>query len=281
MSLKELSAAKSFGGWVKRFSHHSLSVNTEMKFYVYLPPQAENSHVPVLYFLSGLECTDENFIVKGGALSWAAKHGIVLVSPDTSPRGAVIDGETDSWDFGVGAGFYVDATEPKWAKNYKMYSYVTVELPGLINSNFPVNLEKQAIFGHSMGGHGALICALKNPGKYKSVSAFAPISHPSEVPWGKKAFSGYLGSDINAWKAYDATELVASYSGPHLDILIDQGEGDRFHEDQLKPEDFASAAKGNSVVSVKLRIQPDYNHSYFFVSTFMEDHLTHHAAHLN
>jgi len=219
--------------------------------------------------------------VKGTALSWAAKHGVILVSPDTSPRGAGIEGETDCWDFGVGAGFYVDATEPKWAKNYKMYSYVTDELPGLINCNFPVNPEKQAIFGHSMGGHGALICALKNPGRYKSVSAFAPISHPSEAPWGKKAFSGYLGSDINTWKAYDATELVTRYSGPHLDILIDQGEGDHFHKDQLKPEDFDGAAKGNSAISVKLRIQPDYNHSYFFVSTFMEDHLAHHAAHLH
>jgi len=265
---------------VKRYSHQSSVVNTEMKFYVYIPPQAQKSPAPVLYFLSGLECSDENFIVKGGALAWAAKCGIVLVSPDTSPRGAGVEGESDSWDFGVGAGFYVDATEQKWAKNYRMYSYVTSELPSLISTNFPVNSEKQSIFGHSMGGHGALICALKNPGKYKSVSAFAPISHPIEVPWGKKAFSGYLGPDTNTWKAYDATELVVDYSGPHLDILIDQGEGDRFHKEQLMPEVFESAAKNNSNVSVKLRLQAEYNHSYFFVSTFMEDHLAHHAAHL-
>jgi len=279
-TLKELSTVKTFGGWVKRYSHLSTTVQTEMKFYVFLPPQVNNAPAPVLYYLSGLECSDENFIVKGGAFEWAAKYGIILVSADTSPRGAGVEGETDSWDFGVGAGFYVDATEPKWAKNYRMYSYITNELPNLINSNFPTIPEKKSIFGHSMGGHGALICALKNPGTFKSVSAFAPISHPSVVPWGRKAFSGYLGSDESKWKEYDATELVGKYHGEKLDILIDQGTGDRFHNEQLKPEDFEVAAKSNSHVSVTLRLQQDYNHSYFFVSTFMQDHIAHHAKYL-
>jgi len=253
---------------------------TEMKFHVFLPPQVVVGPAPVLYFLAGVECTDEFFIVKGGALEWAAKYGIILVSSDTSPRGAGVEGETDSWDFGVGAGFYVDATEPKWSKNYRMYSYVTKELPNLINSHFPTIPEKRSIFGHSMGGHGALTIALKNPGVFKSVSAFSPITHPSVVPWGKKAFTGYLGSDESKWKEYDATELVAHYHGDKLDILIDQGSGDRFLNDQLKPGDFEAAAKSNSHVAVTVRLQPEYNHSYFFVSTFMQDHIAHHAKYL-
>jgi len=265
---------------VKRYSHESTAVQTEMKFCVFLPSQASISPAPVLYYLSGLECTDEKFIVKGGALEWAAKHGIILVSPDTSPRGAGIEGEADSYDFGVGAGFYIDATEPKWSKNYRMYTYVTSELPNLVNSNFPTIPEKKSIFGHSMGGHGALICALKNPGSFKSVSAFAPISHPSTIPCGRRAFFGYLGNDENKWKEYDATELVGKYHGDKLDVLVDQGAVDRFLNDDLKPGDFEVAAKSNPNVTVTLRLQPDYNHSYFFVRTFMQDHIAFHAKHL-
>jgi len=267
---------------VKRYSHFSHSVNTEMKFHVFEPPQQANAPVPVLWYLAGLECTDENFFQKGGAQQWASKFGIMLVAPDTSPRGAGVEGETQSWDFGVGAGFYVDATEPKWSKNYRMYSYVTNELPQLISSNFKVLSDSQSIFGHSMGGHGAIVCAMKNPGKYKSVSAFAPICNPCEAPWGKKAFSGYLGDDISKWKAYDASHLAASYCGPPLDILIDQGGADRFLQEQLKPLEFQSAVNNNarSSITLNLRIQDDYNHSYFFVSTFMGDHIAHHAKYL-
>ncbi|KAF3825825.1 hypothetical protein GH733_006652 [Mirounga leonina] len=242
MALKQISSNKCFGGLQKVFEHDSVELNCKMKFAIYLPPKAETGKCPALYWLSGLTCTEQNFISKAGYHQAASEHGLVVIAPDTSPRGCNIKGEDESWDFGTGAGFYVDATEDPWKTNYRMYSYVTEELPQLINANFPVDPQKMSIFGHSMGGHGALICALKNPGKYKSVSAFAPICNPVLCPWGKKAFSGYLGTDQSKWKAYDATHLVKSYPGSQLDILIDQGKDDQFLSDgQLLPDNFIAA----------------------------------------
>eukprot|EP01098_Paradermamoeba_levis_P009057 TRINITY_DN3751_c0_g1_i1.p1 TRINITY_DN3751_c0_g1~~TRINITY_DN3751_c0_g1_i1.p1 ORF type:complete len:282 (-),score=82.58 TRINITY_DN3751_c0_g1_i1:135-980(-) len=280
MSAKQLSSAKCYGGFVKRFSHQSTVLNCEMKFHIFFPSETEPT--PVLYWLSGLTCTDENFITKAGAQRAAAHHKVALVCPDTSPRGAGIEGEAESWDFGVGAGFYVDATEPKWSKFYNMYSYITVELPAVLKENFPNLLtDKQSIFGHSMGGHGALICALKNPGKYKSASAFAPISNPVNCPWGKKAFTGYLGADQEKWNAYDASVLIQSYKGPDLDILIDQGLADKFYvEKQLLPEELQKAAAAANH-KVHLRLQEGYDHSYYFISSFVDDHIAHHAKHLH
>jgi len=237
--------------------------------------------VPVVYFLSGLTCTDENFTTKAGAQRVAAKHGIALVAPDTSPRGCGIEGEDDSWDFGTGAGFYVDSTTPKFKENYNMYSYVTNELPRLIDQEFNVDGTKKSIFGHSMGGHGALICAMKNPGMYKSASAFSPIAHPMACPWGVKAFTGYLGEDQSTWKAYDATELSKTYTGDVLDILCDQGEADDFLKKELLPQDFIEASKSNPKLNVDFRFQPDYDHSYYFIASFVEDHLNFHAKHLS
>jgi S-formylglutathione hydrolase len=276
--LTQKSSAKCFGGFIRRYSHFSHVLQCTMHFTVFVPPQSANKP-PVLYWLSGLTCTDENFITKAGAQKSAALNNIFLVCPDTSPRGVNIEGETDSWDFGSGAGFYVTATDPKWSKHYNMYDYVVNELPHLINNNFSVDSTHNSIFGHSMGGHGALICALKNPGKYKSVSAFAPISNPINCPWGQKAFTGYLGSNKENWKNWDATELVNQYNGPNLDILIDQGTEDKFlGEKQLLPENFQSAA--SSKHHLTLRMQEGYDHSYYFISTFIDDHIKHHAAHL-
>lgn len=251
-----------------------------MTFTIYLPPAAlTGTRVPVLYWLSGLTCTDENFITKAGAQRAAAAHGIALVCPDTSPRGAGVEGETASWDFGVGAGFYVNATQDPWSKFYRMYDYVTEELPALVKAQFPVT-EAQSISGHSMGGHGALICALKNPSRYRSVSAFAPICNPTQCPWGRKAFSGYLGPDEEEWKKYDATELVKAYKGPDLHILVDQGTADSFYTGgQLLPENF-SAACAASGVHADVRMQEGYDHSYYFISTLIDDHIRHHASFL-
>eukprot|EP00744_Colponema_vietnamica_P016587 GILI01023273.1.p1 GENE.GILI01023273.1~~GILI01023273.1.p1 ORF type:complete len:280 (+),score=90.05 GILI01023273.1:91-930(+) len=274
-----LSSAKCFGGLVNRYSHQSSATQTPMKFHVFVPPQASAQRVPVLYWLSGLTCTDENFITKAGAIRKAAQEGLLLVAPDTSPRGVSIEGDSDSWDFGVSAGFYVDATEPKWLPHYRMYSYITEELPALIHSNFNVDPERQSIFGHSMGGHGALICALKNPGKYKSVSAFAPICNPVNCPWGVKAFTGYLGDNKDLWKQYDATELVRAYKGPSLNILVDQGAADKFLEGQLMPQALSKACE-EAAQPLALRLQEGYDHSYWFISTFVEDHIAHHAQFL-
>eukprot|EP00128_Syssomonas_multiformis_P018264 Colp12_sorted_trinity150504_noHs@31961 len=278
--IQEVSSAKCFGGYVKQYKHRSNVLNCDMSFVVYVPPQAETEQVPVLYFLSGLTCTDQNFITKAGAQQAAAELGIMLVCPDTSPRGVPIEGDSESWDFGVGAGFYVDATEEKWKTNYNMYSYVVDELPLLIIKNFSASPDRQSIFGHSMGGHGALICALKNPGLYKSASAFAPISNPINCPWGKKAFSGYLGSDAKAWEEYDATCLVAKYDGPNFNILIDQGTSDKFYiEKQLLPENLIAACKGSSVSAV-LRLQEGYDHGYYFIASFVAEHIKFHARYL-
>ncbi|XP_029186882.2 S-formylglutathione hydrolase-like [Acropora millepora] len=279
MGLEEVSSAKCFGGSQKVFKHHSSELKCDMKFGVYVPPISAAQKVPVLYWLSGLTCTEQNFITKAGAQRTAAEQGIMIVAPDTSPRSCGIEGEDDSYDFGSGAGFYVDATEENWKTNYRMFSYVTKELPALIASNFPVLPEKQSVFGHSMGGHGALICFLKNPGLYKSVSAFSPICNPVQCPWGQKALTGYLGSDKETWKEYDATELVKNYDGPIPDILIDQGTDDQFYPSQLLPENFVEACRSKNV-PVTLRMQEGYDHSYYFISSFVEDHVKHHARHL-
>ena len=249
-----------------------------MRFSVYLPPQAQSQPVPVLYFLSGLTCTEENFMAKAGAQQFAAQHGIMLVAPDTSPRNTGIAGEEQDWDFGTGAGFYVDATVEPWRSHYQMYSYVTSELPALIAEHFPANMARQGIFGHSMGGHGALVCALRNPNRYQSVSAFAPIAAPTQAPWGEKAFGGYLGSDRDAWCNYDATELVTKTQLNHT-ILIDQGSADPFLEKQLMVDRFQQACT-KAGQALTLRMQPNYDHSYYFISTFMRDHIRHHAANL-
>ncbi|XP_043476969.1 S-formylglutathione hydrolase isoform X1 [Leptopilina heterotoma] len=270
---------KIFGGWQKVYSHESTELKCKMNFGVYLPPQAESGPVPVIYWLSGLTCTETNFIQKAGAQKYAAEQGVMIVAPDTSPRGLNLPGEETSWDFGTGAGFYVDATEEPWKNNYKMYSYVTKELPALINEKFPAIPEKQSIMGHSMGGHGALICCLKNPGQYKTVSAFAPICNPINSPWGQKAFSGYLGENQDCWKKWDATELMKIYNGPPLDILIDQGSEDNFLTKELMPESIVPAAQSISM-PLTLRMQDGYDHTYFFISTFIEDHIKHHAKYL-
>ncbi|XP_033760240.1 S-formylglutathione hydrolase-like isoform X1 [Pecten maximus] len=281
MALTEVSSNKMFGGWQKVFSHESSELKCVMKFGVFIPAQAENKKVPVLYWLSGLTCTEQNFVTKAGSQKYAAEHGLIIVAPDTSPRGCNIEGEDDAYDFGSGAGFYVNATQDKWKTNYRMYAYVTEELPAVITSNFAAIPDKMSIFGHSMGGHGALICALKNPGKYKSVSAFAPICNPMNCPWGQKAFSGYLGENKDDWKAYDATELVKQYNGPPLEIHIDQGKADNFlPAGQLLPDNFVAAC-AEAKMPVVLRMQEGYDHSYYFMATFMEDHLKHHAKILN
>jgi S-formylglutathione hydrolase len=269
-----LASNKCFGGWLKRYKHTSTATGTEMVFAIYLPPQAQTEKVPVLYWLSGLTCTDENFMQKAGAQRMAAELGIALVAPDTSPRGTELPGEHDSYDFGSGAGFYVNATREPWAAHYNMFDYVTEELPALVEQYFPVT-DKRAISGHSMGGHGALICALKKPGRYASVSAFAPIANPVNCPWGEKAFSGYLGDDRESWKAWDACELVATVK-EKLPLLVDQGEADNFLEEQLKPEALEAACEAAGH-PLELRLQPGYDHSYFFVSSFIEDHMRHHA----
>jgi S-formylglutathione hydrolase len=267
-----------FGGTQRFYKHDSREIRGPMKFSAYLPPQARTGKVPVLYYLSGLTCTEETFPIKAHAQQVAAELGIILIAPDTSPREPRLPGDADSWDFGVGAGFYVDATVAPWSQYYRMYSYVTRELPEVVGANLPVQPGATGIFGHSMGGHGALVCALRNPDRYKSVSAFAPIAAPMQCPWGKKAFTNYLGSDTAAWRDYDATELVARRPfGAH--ILIDQGTGDQFLAEQLLPEKF-SAAAAKAGQKLNLRMQPGYDHGYYFMQTFMADHLHHHAKQL-
>merc|ERR1712038_1292533 len=266
------------GGYMKQFSHWSESCQCEMTFSIFLPERKKrmDADPPVLYYLSGLTCTDENARTKAHFAQEAARVGLAVVFPDTSPRGLEIQGQDDSYDFGSGAGFYLNANHGDYAKNYKMYDYITNELPALVAALFPVDSTKSAITGHSMGGHGALICHLKNPGAYKSVSAFAPICNPTAVPWGEKAFTGYLGS-VEAGKAYDATELILKYNGPKAPILIDQGTADGFLSNQLKPTNFTAAAASNRY-PINLRMQALYDHSYYFISTFMRDHIRHHAT---
>ncbi|ABA20711.1 Putative esterase [Trichormus variabilis ATCC 29413] len=274
-NLKLISEYQSFGGKLGFYSHPSFTCNGEMRFAVYQPPQAAEKPLPILYFLSGLTCTEENFMAKSGAQRYAAEYGLILVAPDTSPRNTGIAGEDDEWDFGTGAGFYVDATEEPWRSHYQMYSYIVQELPALIAANFPIQAEKQGIFGHSMGGHGALVCALRNPHIFKSVSAFAPIVAPIGCPWGQKAFSRYLGNNQASWRAYDASELVKQL-GYHSQILIDQGTSDKFLTEQLLTDVFAQACKAVNQ-PLNLRYQTGYDHSYYFIASFIEDHIRHHA----
>ena len=280
MTVTTISRNKSCGGIQGTYSHESRETGCVMRFGVFLPPQAEAGAVPVLFWLSGLTCTEENFIVKAGAQRVAAELGLALVAPDTSPRGLKIPGEDESYDFGSGAGFYVDATEAPWSRGYRMYSYITQELFALVAATFPVDAARVGIFGHSMGGHGALTIALKNPDRYKSVSAFAPICSPLHCPWGEKALSGYLGADRAPWGEYDATALIEDrgWTGPA--ILVDQGIGDQFLDSQLKPELLAKAC-GEAGVALDLRMQQGYDHSYFFIATFIEDHLRFHALNLS
>jgi len=272
---------KVFGGMLSQYKHASTACKTEMKFAIWLPAGAK-ADIPVAYWLSGLTCTDANFIEKANAFGPAAEHRIAIVVPDTSPDALGIEGEADAYDFGTKAGFYVNATEAKWKENYNMYDYVTKELPELVRSNFGISATKQSIMGHSMGGHGALICALKNPGAYKSVSAFSPIVNPTNCAWGHKAFTGYLGS-VEAGQEYDATLLVSKYAGPTLPILIDQGSADNFlkpgqAECQLKPEKFQEAVDAaKPPVTLELRMQDGYDHSYYFISSFIKEHIAFHA----
>ena len=273
MTLERVEHRACFGGWQDVYRHRSSVLDCDMNFAIYLPPQAESGPVPVLYWLSGLTCSEQNFITKAGAQRYAAEHGVAIVAPDTRPRGDdVADGE--GYDLGKGAGFYVNATQAPWAAHYRMYDYVVDELPALVEANFPVT-SARAISGHSMGGHGALVVALRNPGRYRSVSAFSPIVAPSLVPWGEKAFTAYLGDDRAAWAGYDATELVKS-SSEKLPILVDQGEADEFLDGQLKPWLLKEAADAAGH-PVYLRMQPGYDHSYYFIASFIGDHIAHHA----
>lgn len=273
--MKQIESIKEFGGFLNRYTHDSEVCQCEMTFSVYLPPQVENGPVPVVYYLSGLTCTDDNVRTKAGAQRYAAELGVALVMPDTSPRGDDVPDEPDRYDLGKGAGFYVDSTTERWAKHYQMYSYVTKELPSLVEAELPLQKDNRAITGHSMGGHGALICALKNPGMYKSVSAFAPICHPVRCGWGEGCFGAYLGDDKESWKAYDATELVLAGANPG-EILVDQGDDDEFLADQLYPQDLVEACEKNGV-NITSRMQPGYDHSYHFISTFIGEHLAFHA----
>ncbi|EEW2235582.1 TPA: S-formylglutathione hydrolase [Escherichia coli] len=276
--MEMLEEHRCFEGWQQRWRHDSSTLNCPMTFSIFLPPPRDHTPPPVLYWLSGLTCNDENFTTKAGAQRVAAELGIVLVMPDTSPRGEQVAND-DGYDLGQGAGFYLNATQPPWATHYQMYDYLRDELPALIQSQFNVS-DRCAISGHSMGGHGALIMALKNPGKYTSVSAFAPIVNPCSIPWGIKAFSTYLGEDKNAWLEWDSCALMyASNAQDAIPTLIDQGDNDQFLADQLQPAVLAEAAR-QKAWPMTLRIQPGYDHSYYFIASFIEDHLRFHAQHL-
>lgn len=279
MTITTISHNKCFGGIQFIYSHQSQATHCTMRFGIFLPPQAQEIKVPVLYWLSGLTCTEENFISKAGAQRAAALLGFALVVPDTSPRGLSVPGEDESYDLGTGAGFYVDATREPWAQGYKMYSYVSQELPALVDKNFPIDSTRVGIFGHSMGGHGAITIALKNPHYFRSVSAFAPISSSMRCPWGEKALNAYLGAGRQSWEEYDAAALILTRGWKGPPILVDQGTLDQFLNQQLKPELLREACHAAGV-PVNLRMQPGYDHSYFFIASFIEDHLRFHAANL-
>lgn len=282
MTLEVISEHTAFGGKVGFYRHQSQVNQCVMQFSVYQPPQATDSPVPILTWLSGLTCTEETFMIKGGALRVAAELGLMLVAPDTSPRGDdVPDDPEGAYDFGLGAGFYVNATVAPWKKHYNMYDYVTKELAEIVNSEFPGDPLRQGIFGHSMGGHGALTLGLKNPDVFTSISAFAPICSPINCPWGQKALGNYLGNDKTQWSAYDATELARNVGGvrPATPIRVDQGLDDQFLEQELNPHLLEEACRGSGI-DLDLRRQPGYDHGYYFISTFMEDHLRHHAKYL-
>lgn len=278
MTIENLSVNKSFGGWQKQYSHYAKTVSCDMRFAIYLPPQASKANkVPVVYWLSGLTCTDENFMQKAGALRIAAELGIAIVAPDTSPRGVDV-ADDNAYDLGQGAGFYVNATQAPWDRHYQMYDYVVNELPALIEATFPVS-DKRAIAGHSMGGHGALTIAMKNPERYSSMSAFSPISNPLNCPWGQKAFTAYLGKDKASWRKHDASELMkqATHFVPGK---VDQGTADDFLTEQLKPEMLVAAAKKNNY-PLEVNLHDGYDHSYYFIASFIEEHLRFHANHLS
>jgi S-formylglutathione hydrolase len=278
--LEMISEHACFGGVQGFYRHDSTETGTPMRFSVYRPPQAERGAVPVVWFLSGLTCTEENFTAKAGAQRVAAELGLLLVAPDTSPRGEGVPGDpAGAYDFGLGAGFYVDATVAPFARNYRMYSYVLAELPRLVATSFPADRHRQSIMGHSMGGHGALVLALRNPGRFRSASAFAPIVAPSECPWGQKAFAGYLGDERAAWSQYDACALIRC--GRRVpELLVDQGLADSFLVEQLRPERLKDEC-ATAGIPLTLRLQPGYDHSYYFISTFIEEHLRWHAARLH
>jgi len=280
MSIDRIESIKEFGGLLNRYTHDSDVLNCEMTFSVYLPPQAEKGNVPALYWLSGLTCTDDNVRTKAGAQRYAAEHGIALIFPDTSPRGDDVADEPDRYDLGKGAGFYVNSVQTPWVQHYHMYDYVTLELPALLEADLPLIPGVKSISGHSMGGHGALICALKNPDLYRSVSAFSPICNPVNCGWGKGCFSAYLGDDQSVWAAYDATALVEAGAKVN-DILIDQGLADEFYEEkQLLPENFQKACDANGQ-AVNIRMQAGYDHSYHFIASFIGEHIAYHAKALS
>jgi len=274
MILTTISEQACFGGTVGFYSHASSSTGGTMRLGVFRPEGS--GPFPVLTYLAGLTCTEETFLIKSGAIPHAAAAGIMLVAPDTSPRGHGVPGEADSWDFGLGAGFYLDATQTPWSANWRMESYVAQELPALIAANFPADPARHSIFGHSMGGHGALTLALRHPGQWRSISAFAPICAPSQCPWGHKAFSGYLGTDTAAWAEHDACALLRNHGPLPLELLVDQGEDDKFLVEQLKPELLAEAAAATGQ-RLNLRLHPGYDHSYWFIQMFIPDHIAHHA----
>ena len=277
MSLETIAQTRCFGGTQFTYRHASSQTGTAMRFAVFVPPQAARDPVPVLWFLSGLTCTEENFTAKAGAQRVAAELGLMLVAPDTSPRGEGVPGDpAGSYDFGLGAGFYVDATQAPYAANYRMRGYIEQELPALVAASLPADMARQGISGHSMGGHGAITIALRNQGRFRSVSAFAPIAAPMQCPWGQKALGGYLGPDHAAWRQYDATALIAD--GHRLPgLLVDQGSADNFLANQLKPE-MLEAACASADIPLTLRRQEGYDHSYYFIASFIEDHLRYHAA---
>ncbi len=271
--MKQIEQHASFGGSQEVWQHASSTLGVDMNFAVYLPPQAKQGPCPVLYWLSGLTCNEQNFITKAGAQGYAAKHGVILIAPDSSPRGEGV-ADDEAYDLGQGAGFYLNATQEPWAKHYRMYDYITQELPALVDAHFPTTTAR-GISGHSMGGHGALVIALRNPGMFRSVSAFSPVVAPSQVPWGEKAFGAYLGDDREEWKQWDATELVAK-AGERLPLLVDQGDADNFLDEQLRPQLLQQAceAAGHPLT---VRMQPGYDHSYYFIASFIGEHIAHHA----
>ncbi len=277
MDMKQIESIKESGGYLNRYEHNSTTCHCKMTFSVYLPPQAQTEKVPALYWLSGLTCTDDNARTKAGMQRYAAEHGIAVIFPDTSPRGDAVPDEGDRYDLGQGAGFYVNATQSPWHQHYQMYDYITLELPGLVESGLPILTSVKSISGHSMGGHGALICALKNPRSYRSVSAFSPICNPLECGWGKGCFGTYLGGDSQTWKAYDATVLIQD-GAKCRDILIDQGTDDEFYDEgQLLPENLQAACNAVSQ-PLTLRMQEGYDHSYHFIASFIGEHIAYHAA---
>lgn len=277
MTFETLSEACAHGGTQGVYRHASAATGTDMTFAVYVPPHPPGARLPVLWYLSGLTCTHANVMDKGEYRAACAQHGVIFVAPDTSPRGEGV-ADAEAYDFGQGAGFYVDATQAPWARHFRMRSYIEDELPALVAAHFPVDMGRQGITGHSMGGHGALTIALRNPGGFRSVSAFAPICAPSEVPWGEKALGGYLGPDRAAWRSYDAVALIED--GARLpELLVDQGMADPFLVEQLRPHRLAEACEAAGIPA-EIRLQPGYDHSYFFISSFMADHVAWHAARL-